>query len=180
MDNFEEQFLEQLAKARARLEGKEAYDDDAIAKEFDPDAKPEDSDNVAAKKEAEAQKPKREAPVAKKAPADTQEIKKTESKVCAHQEKTTEKKRVSSEKLAVIWGVTSVAIAFILSCLGTFIESTSFAWQTFEAYMPFVGIVCGATSIICGALLIKDDKKGAVPIFLGLSAILVAILMSAL
>ncbi len=175
MDNFEEQFLEQLAKARARLEGKEAYDDEAITKEFDPDA---DVEYSSAKKEPVAKPKKAEKPTHKNEPSPTpvqEKVKKAEPTNNA-----VEKKSISSEKLALIWGVASVAISLSLSCLGFLVNSTSFAWQAFEAYMPFIGMVCGASSIICGALLIKNDKKGTAPILLGLLAILATIFLSSL
>lgn len=175
MDNLEEKFLEELAKAQARLEGKEPYDDEAIEKEFNPNA--------------EVEKP---APAPKKKPAPKtkaieKNVKKEESVTPSAQkpspvksEKKTSKKPVNKEKLAVIYGAAAVVLSFVLSCLGLLIETASPVWNAFEAYMPFIGIVCGAAAVIWGSLLIKDNKKGTMPLTLGLLAIFISVFVSAI
>ncbi len=171
MENFEEKFLEELTKARARLEGKEAYDDEAIAKEFDPEVKYEKTDDT--KPEEKAQPKEEKAP--EKQPV--AEVKKEEPAAPA-KAAAGEKKKPNSEKLAVIWGGASVAIAFILSCVEMLVDSKAYAWQAAKAYLPFIGIVLGASAVIFGAVLIKKGKKGAVPLALGMLAILVAVILT--
>ncbi len=190
MDNFEEKFLEQLAKARARLEGKEAYDDELIKNEFIPDAEPvkkDASEKKAEKPKAEQpQKPVKTAPekeektaskpvVEKKAVEQQPVVKKEKTKPAAKASKT-----IKTDKKALICGCAVVAISFALSCLRIFINNDSEAWQTFMAYMPFIGIVLGSVSVIWGALLIKNNKKGAAAIILGMLAILIPIFFSSL
>ncbi len=175
MDNFEEKFLEELAKAKARLEGKESYDDEAIEKEFIPDETPIKAETDNSKK-PKAAKP---AAVKKEKPAEI----KTETSV-SPATKATEtkkaKKKVSSEKPAVIFGFAALIISFVSSCLGLIINNNSPLWQTFDSYMPFVCLVLGAASVIWGALLIKNNKKGTLTLVLGILAMFVSIFISAI
>lgn len=165
MSDFDEQFLEQLSRARARLEGKEAYDDEAIANEFNPDAEVEYQKNTVSEEKPKAA-PK-EKNVEKAVNEPVQDVPDTVAKTS----------KENSERLSVIWGVAAVAIAVILSCLRLFVHSSSTAWQIFSEYTPFIGLVCGASSMIFGALRVKKNKKGTTAILLGLLAILIAVLI---
>ncbi len=180
MENFEEKFLEELAKARARLEGKEAYDDDAIEKEFIPDAEPSKAESAV--KKTKTQPVKKDAPKAEsepiKKPAEPEVIK--TAPVSKEAKKTQKKKSANGEKLAVIWSIVSVVVSFALSCLSVFVKSDSSAWQVIKPYMPFVGLVLGAAAVINGALLIKNNKKGTIPIIFGLLAIFVSVFIPSL
>ncbi len=175
MENFEEKFLEELAKARARLEGKESYDDESIEKEFIPDEEPVKKENNAKK----VSKPKKEVRTETKKTNESStqpviEVKKETP------EKKIAKKSVNTEKAAIAAGCVAVAVSFVLSCLSLLVKIDSDAWKIFDAYMPFIGIVAGAVSVIWGASLIKKNKKGTFPIVLGLLAMLISVLVPAI
>ncbi len=165
MSDFEEQFLEQLSRARARLEGKEAYDDEAIANEFDPDAEVEYSENTDYDEATKTE------PIEKNAE------KPVSTPVVAEAKPIKDSSREKGEYISVIWGSVAVAIAVVLSCLKIFVGSSSSAWQFFSEYSPFAGLVCGASAMIFGALRVKKNKKGTAAILLGLLAILIAVLI---
>ncbi len=174
MNNFEERFLEELAKARARLEGKEAYDDEAIKNEFDPDLKPEKTEETVTEKKAKpaATKTVQEKPAA-------EEIKKAEPE--SPKEKIKEKKpSAKPEKLATVWGGITVALSLIISGLVQFVPADTESFAAIKSYLPFAGIVFGASAVICGASFIKNNKKGVKPLVLGLIAIIISAILPSL
>lgn len=177
MDNFEERFLEELAKAKARLEGKEAYDDEAIEKEFIPDESPIKTEPKVQKK-TQNTKPETSEPVVVKTEK-AAEVK-TEAPAPEKKEKKQVKRKVNGEKGSVVLGAVAVVLSFVFSCMGLLINNDSPLWQAFDSYIPFAGIVMGAVSVIWGALLIKKNKKGTLPLVLGILAMFISVFVPAI
>ncbi len=177
MESFEEKFLEELAKARARLEGKEAYDDEAIEKEFIPDEAPMTNEHKIQKKTQNVKRAKPET-VEKEHESEVMEkeiVKHEKSKKIIK----SKENKTGSEKLSVVVGAVSLVLSFVFSCLGLLIENDSPLWQAFDSYVPFIGMVLGAVSVIWGALLIKKNKKGAITLVLGVLAMFISVFVPA-